>query len=126
MFDRVPLGATGEIIYQPVLLAVVEGHIYVESHRDVYRQFSKPLERLRASAGQLHLTDAIDWSLAAAVIRDNAGIARDVTAAPCAASGPPHYSNTSESVHTRAEPGGFMVTLRKILVSPNECMTREL
>jgi L,D-transpeptidase ErfK/SrfK len=85
LFDRVPVGATGEIIYRPVLLAVVEGHVYVESHRDVYRKLAKPLEALRASADQLHLTDAIDWRLAAAVIRENAGIARDVTAAPCGA-----------------------------------------
>ena len=85
MFDRVSVGATGEIIYQPVLLAVVDGRVYLESHRDVYRRSSKPLEKLRASAAQLHLTDVIDWSRATAVIRENAGIARDVTAPPCGA-----------------------------------------
>jgi len=84
IFDQVPIGATGEIVYEPVLLAMVEGRVYLESHRDVYRRFSKPLDRLRASADHFQLTDAIDWSLAAAVIRENAGIARDVTTAPCA------------------------------------------
>lgn len=79
------VGSTGEIIYEPVLLATVNGRVYVESHRDVYRRLSKPLERLRAGAGQAHLTDAIGWTLAATVIRDNGGIARDVTAAPFAA-----------------------------------------
>lgn len=85
LFDRVPVGAPGEIIYEPVLLAVVNGRVYVESHRDVYGRFSKPLERLRVSAEQLHLINALDWSLAAAAIRENAGIAHDVTATPCAA-----------------------------------------
>jgi L,D-transpeptidase ErfK/SrfK len=81
LFDRVQVGAAGEIIYQPVLLAVVEDRVYVESHRDVYRQFSRPLERLRESADLVHLTEAIDWRLATRVVRDQAGIARDVTAA---------------------------------------------
>ena len=82
IFDRVSVGATGEIVYQPVLLAVVDGRVYLESHRDVYRRFPDPLGRLRASADQLHLTDVIDWGLADRVIRENAGIARDVTACP--------------------------------------------
>jgi L,D-transpeptidase ErfK/SrfK len=81
MFDRVPVGATGEIVYEPVLFALVDGRVHLESHPDIYRRFSKPLERLRASADRFHLTDAIDWELASAVIRGNAGIARDITAA---------------------------------------------
>jgi len=81
IFDRVQVGATGEIVYQPVLLAVVEGRVYVESHRDVYRQYPKPVDRLRTSAELLHLADAIDWNRAASVIREQAGIARDVSAA---------------------------------------------
>lgn len=83
IFDRVPIGARGRIIYQPVLLAVTDGRVYVESHRDVYRRVSRPFDRLRATAAQLQLIDAIDWTLAAAVIRENAGIARDVSAVPC-------------------------------------------
>jgi L,D-transpeptidase ErfK/SrfK len=79
LFDRVPVGATGEIVYEPVLLAVVDGRIYVESHRDVYRRFSNPLARLRATADQLQLGRAIDWTLAATVIHESAGIAKDVT-----------------------------------------------
>jgi L,D-transpeptidase ErfK/SrfK len=82
IFDRVHVGATGVIVYQPVLLAVVDGRVYLESHRDVYRRFPDPLGRLRASADQLHLTDAVDWALAAHVMREHAGIARDVTACP--------------------------------------------
>lgn len=83
MFDRVSVGAPGEIVYQPVLLAQIAGRVYVESHRDVYRRFSVSLETLRAAAEQLQLTDAIDWNLTTAVLRENAGIARDVSATPC-------------------------------------------
>ncbi len=80
LFDHVAVGATGEIVYEPVLLAVVDGRIYLESHRDVYRRFSNPLDRLRATAHQLELGRAIDWTVAASVIHENAGTARDVTA----------------------------------------------
>jgi L,D-transpeptidase ErfK/SrfK len=82
VFDLVDAGAKGEIIYQPVLLALVDGRVYLESHRDVYRRFPKPLDQLGATAKAFQLTDAIDWSLAAVVIKESAGIARDVTAAP--------------------------------------------
>jgi len=81
LFERVQVGAIGEIVYEPVLLAVVDGRVYVESHRDIYRQFSTSLETLRTSADQLHLTDSIEWSLAAHAVREQAGIAREVTAA---------------------------------------------
>jgi L,D-transpeptidase ErfK/SrfK len=81
LFDRVPIGTAGEIVYQPVLLAVIDGRVYVESHPDVYRRMSHPLERLREGAEHAHLIDAIDWSRAAVVVREAAGIARDVTAA---------------------------------------------
>lgn len=80
VFDLVDVGAKGEILYQPLLLAVVDGRVYLESHRDVYGRFAKPLDLLRASAEHFQLTEVIDWHLAAAVIRESAGIARDVTA----------------------------------------------
>jgi L,D-transpeptidase ErfK/SrfK len=83
LFDMLTVGAVGEILYQPVLLAVVEGRVYVEAHRDVYQRAPRPLEHLRVLAEQAHLTEAIDWGAAAVVVRQAAGIARDVTAAPC-------------------------------------------
>ena len=76
------VGATGEIVYQPVLLAVVGDRVYLESHPDVYGRFPNALQRLRATANQSRLSDAIDWELAIAVIRERAGIARDVTLVP--------------------------------------------
>jgi hypothetical protein len=54
--------------------------VYLESHPDVYRRMFNPLERLREGAEEAQLTELIDWSRAAAVIREAAGIAREVTA----------------------------------------------
>jgi L,D-transpeptidase ErfK/SrfK len=83
LFDRLVVGTAGEIVYEPVLLAVMDGHVFLESHSDVYRRGSPNLLAwLRVSAEQERLTDVIDWSLAVAVIQEHAGIARDVTTGP--------------------------------------------
>jgi len=96
LFDQVPIGAVGEIVYQPVLLALIDGRVYLESHPDIYRRMSSPLERLREGAEQAHLTELIDWSRAAVVIREGAGIAREVTAG-CVTRQP--YTETAAAAH---------------------------
>src|SRR5689334_5439025 len=42
LFDLIAVGTQGEIVYQPILLGVVDGRVYLESHRDVYRRVPKP------------------------------------------------------------------------------------
>jgi L,D-transpeptidase ErfK/SrfK len=79
LFDRVSVGADGEIVYQPLLLALIDGRVYLESHPDIYRRLPDPLTRLRAAAAGSGLTRSIDWGAAAAVIRESAGVARDVS-----------------------------------------------
>ena len=49
--------------------------------RTVAQRVLNPLQRLREGAEQAHLTEVIDWSRAAVVVREAAGAARDVTAA---------------------------------------------
>ena len=83
LFEILTVGRVGEIVYQPLLLAVVDGHVFLESHPDVYRRFPNQLDQLRSSAEKERLTDAINWSMAVAVISKQEGIARDVTAMPC-------------------------------------------
>ena len=70
-------------MHEPLLLAVIDGHVFLESHRDVYRRSPNQLDQLRSSAEKERLTEAIDWSMAVAVISKQEGIARDVTAMPC-------------------------------------------
>lgn len=52
LFEIVAVGAVGEIVYQPLLLSVINGHVFLEAHPDVYRRSSGPLGRLRATAEQ--------------------------------------------------------------------------
>jgi L,D-transpeptidase ErfK/SrfK len=81
LFGRVQVGASGQIIYDPVLLADVNGNVYLEVHRDVYRRSagtaSEAARILAASAG---VSQRIDWAAADLVAAAADGIARNVTA----------------------------------------------
>jgi L,D-transpeptidase ErfK/SrfK len=83
LFELVAVGTPGRTIYLPVLLAVHEGRVYVEAHRDVYRRAAgDPLAAIRALAEDRGVAERIDWGRAAAVIEARQGIARDVTREP--------------------------------------------
>jgi L,D-transpeptidase ErfK/SrfK len=80
LFPQVQVGRTGAVLYQPILIAVGGDDIFVEAHRDVYRRGpADALEFVRSQARQLGVFDRVDWSVAAQVIRERAGIARVVT-----------------------------------------------
>jgi len=79
LFDRVSVGTPGRLVYQPVLLAVVEdGRILLEVHRDIYGKGIDPAQTVREMAEAHGLSQAIDWSQVAAVIAAQDGLAREV------------------------------------------------
>jgi L,D-transpeptidase ErfK/SrfK len=83
LFNRVQVGTSGRIIYEPVLLAVVDEDVYLEVHRDVYRRsVAKPQNVARTLAAAAGLSELIDWTAADAVAAAADGIARIVTASP--------------------------------------------
>jgi L,D-transpeptidase ErfK/SrfK len=82
LYARVAAGTRGEMVYQPVLLAVVAGDIYLEAHGDVYRRAGDFEPYVRAQARAAGLESEIDWSAAAAVLQAQHGVARFVGAIP--------------------------------------------
>lgn len=81
LFGRIEVGASGRIIYEPVLLAVVGDAIYLEVHRDVYRRsVAGPSAVARTLAAAGGVSERIDWVAADAVAAAADGIARSVTA----------------------------------------------
>ena len=72
-------GMQGEIIYEPVKLAVSgDGRIYLEVRTDIYKKrksVATEVVRLIESRG---LSDKVDWQKVAAVIRDEKGVAEDI------------------------------------------------
>ena len=79
LFERVKVGSTGRLVYQPVLLAATgDGRILLEVHRDIYNQGSDPAQAVRDLAEAHGLSRDIDWSRADAAIAAQEGLAREV------------------------------------------------
>lgn len=79
LFEQVRVGTVGRLIYQPVLLAVVEdGRILLEVHRDIYKKGGDPAQTVRDMAEANGLSHAVDWSAADTVIAAQDGLAREV------------------------------------------------
>ena len=82
LFPRISIGTPGRTIYEPVLVAVQDGAVYLEVHPDIYRRDARPARDVaRALAKTAGLSDWIDWSAADVVAAAREGIARDVTRA---------------------------------------------
>ena len=78
LFERTAIGEVGEIVYEPILLASVDGDVLLESHRDIYARIPDANRLLRELAADAGLSDLIDWPRAEAVLAARAGIARSI------------------------------------------------
>jgi L,D-transpeptidase ErfK/SrfK len=83
LYDMVAEGTDGEIVYEPLLLAIVGGHVYVEANPDAYRRSPVTIARLREMAEAASATALIDWTLAADAVALKEGVAVDVSARLC-------------------------------------------
>lgn len=82
LFPRISIGTRGRIIYEPVLVALQDGAVYLEVHPDIYRRGAGAARDVaRALAEAAGLSEWIDWSEANVVAAARDGIARDVTRA---------------------------------------------
>jgi L,D-transpeptidase ErfK/SrfK len=78
-FDQVAVGMTGEIIYQPVSVAVLEDRVFLQVARDIYKKVPSIDAEVRAKLYERGLTDKVDWEKVQEMIRKRTGIAEDVT-----------------------------------------------
>jgi len=80
LFHAVDIGLPGEIVYQPLMLARLgDGRIFIESNRDIYTRRTGGIDAVKALADANRIGNLIDWKLAADVINDSDGIAREVS-----------------------------------------------
>ena len=83
LFGRVQVGTRGELVYQPLLVLVEGDEVFLEVHRDIYRRGPHdPLAVVKTKAGELGVTDRVDWDAAVRVIHERAGVARRITRRP--------------------------------------------
>jgi L,D-transpeptidase ErfK/SrfK len=79
LFGQVRVGSVGRVVYEPVLLAVVNGIVFIEVHADAYGKAPKALDKVRKLAREAGVEDAVDWTKVGDAIRKHDGIAMRVT-----------------------------------------------
>src|SRR5688500_4699506 len=79
LFGRVSRGTTGVLIYQPVILGIVGGRVWLEANPDEYRRAPNALRFVRDAAQRGGVTQLIDWKAVDDILRRRLGRAIDVT-----------------------------------------------
>ncbi len=80
LFKLVKVNITGEIIYQPVKLAVTDdGRILLEAHGDIYNKTKGLATAAQALIRARKLEDKVDWEKVKKVVSRKAGVAEEIT-----------------------------------------------
>jgi L,D-transpeptidase ErfK/SrfK len=82
LFERVSLGMSGVLMYEPVIVATIEGRVWIEAHPDEYRRAPDAMRGIQAGAERDGLMSTINWAMVDTVLRERRGLAVDVTRAP--------------------------------------------
>jgi len=82
LFPRVEVGTTGVLIYQPIVVAIIDGRVWIEAHPDEYRRTSDAAGVVRAAVEREGLESHTNWGLVDEVLRQRRGRAVDVTNVP--------------------------------------------
>lgn len=80
-FEKVEINTPGELIYNPVKVAVSEedGRIFLEVHRDIYGK----VKDLNIEAGKIieaaGVSDRVDWRKVDILVKEKSGVAEDIS-----------------------------------------------
>jgi L,D-transpeptidase ErfK/SrfK len=79
-FQSVRVGTQGEIIYEPVKVALTnEGRIFLEVHRDIYKKATSLDTEVRKLLDRRGLSRKVNWEKIDKVLQEKPDIAQDVT-----------------------------------------------
>ncbi|MBA4389794.1 MAG: hypothetical protein C0399_02520 [Syntrophus sp. (in: bacteria)] len=83
LYPMVDIKTKGEIIYEPVKLAVTDnGRVYLEVRTDVYKKHSSIREYVKKTIETRGISDKVDWQKIDKLIKNETGVAEDVTLQP--------------------------------------------
>ncbi|HOE18266.1 MAG TPA: L,D-transpeptidase family protein [Syntrophorhabdaceae bacterium] len=75
LYRLVDVDTEGEIIYEPVKLAVApDGRIYLEVRSDVYKRITSLREHTRKLIEEQGLSERVDWKRVEAMVRTESGV----------------------------------------------------
>ncbi len=98
-YKMVNVRTKGEIIYEPVKIAVMDdGRIYLEVRTDVYRKYSSVKDRVIELTSSRAVSDKVDWQKIHRLIKLESGVAEDVTLSPKAVASQPYKENIAKKV----------------------------
>jgi L,D-transpeptidase ErfK/SrfK len=80
VFDRIAVGTKGRIAYEPVLVGLIDGRVFLEVHRDVYGRSAGARGLIEEVVTRHGL--AVNWTSIDDALKRREGVARDVTAGP--------------------------------------------
>jgi lipoprotein-anchoring transpeptidase ErfK/SrfK len=79
-FPKILIDTRGEIIYQPVKLAVTgNGRVLLEVHHDVYKKSSSLISEARQMIENQKLSEMVDWEKFKSVVKQKSGVAEDIS-----------------------------------------------
>lgn len=80
LFPMVERGLQGEIIYEPVKLAVTDdGRIFLEARTDIYKKRKSVKEDAVKIIQSRGVADKVDWQKVSQILQNQRGIAEDIT-----------------------------------------------
>jgi L,D-transpeptidase ErfK/SrfK len=80
LFGEIRVGTQGEIIYEPIKVAVTsEGRVFLEVHRDIYKKL-KPIDaEVRMHLEKRGLSSRVNQGKVDRAVQEKSGLAEDVT-----------------------------------------------
>jgi L,D-transpeptidase ErfK/SrfK len=79
LFAQVEVGTPVEIVYEPLLVTVEDGRVWIEAHPDPYGRLRHPKAELERRAAALGVpVEALDPAAIAEVLKHRDGFAREV------------------------------------------------
>jgi L,D-transpeptidase ErfK/SrfK len=79
LYKMVKPPMNGEMVYEPVKVGAVDGHIYIEVHDDVYHRFHSLDAEAKRVVDEAHLSAKVDSDAMRAAVRERTGVPVDVT-----------------------------------------------
>jgi L,D-transpeptidase ErfK/SrfK len=80
IFPEIPVHTQGEIIYQPVKLALSDdGRVFIEVHGDIYKRFKKLDDIAKELIIKNNAERLVDWDKVRTFLRRKSGIPEDIT-----------------------------------------------
>ncbi len=80
LFGDVRVGTKGEIIYEPIKIAVTaEGRVFLEVHRDIYKKLKSMDTEAKMRLQKRGVSSMVNWEKVDKAIRERSGLAQDVT-----------------------------------------------